>query len=187
MEAFLISAAAIAVNEIGDKTQLLAIVLAARFKRPWPILLGILAATLVNHTAAGLVGAWLRHALGADLLRWCLGVSFLLAAAWALKPDTVRDEPKPVGHYGVFVITLVSFFIAEIGDKTQLATVMLAAKYPSLIAVVAGTTVGMLLADAPAVFLGHVVSERFPFRAVRIVSAIVFAALGLATLIAPQL
>jgi putative Ca2+/H+ antiporter (TMEM165/GDT1 family) len=183
MQAFLISLAAIAIAEIGDKTQLLAVVLAARFKRPWPIVLGILAATVVNHTVAGLVGAWLRHVLGPDLLRGCLGISFLLAAAWALKADKVED-PQPIGLYGVFVITWVSFFIAEIGDKTQLATVMLAAKYPSLVTVVAGTTVGMLLADAPAVFLGHLASERIPFKAVRIVSAIVFAALGVATLAA---
>jgi len=182
MQAFLISALAIAINEIGDKTQLLAIMLAARFKRPWPILLGILAATLVNHTVAGFVGVWLRQILGADLLRWFLGISFLLAAAWALKPDTVQLDQKPIGHYGVFVVTLTSFFIAEIGDKTQVATMMLAAKYPSLVAVVAGTTAGMLLADAPAVFLGHIASERIPFKAVRIVSAIVFAALGVATL-----
>jgi putative Ca2+/H+ antiporter (TMEM165/GDT1 family) len=184
MQAFLISAAAIAISEIGDKTQLLAIVLAARFKRPWPIVLGILAATLVNHIVAAFVGVWVRHTLGPQLLRWCLGASFLLAAAWALKPDTLKDEPRKIGHYGVFVITLISFFIAEIGDKTQLATVILAAKYPSLIAVVAGTTAGMLLADAPAVFLGHMASERIPFKAVRIVSAIVFVALGLATLLA---
>ena len=184
MEAFLISAAAIAVGEIGDKTQLLAIVLAARFRRPWPILLGILVATLANHTIAGLVGAWVRQMLGPQALRWALGISFLLAAAWALKPDTVEDDPKPVGHYGVFAIALVSFFLAEIGDKTQLATVMLAAKYPSLVSVVAGTTAGMLLADAPAVFLGHAASERVSFKAVRIVSAVVFAALGLTTLLA---
>jgi putative Ca2+/H+ antiporter (TMEM165/GDT1 family) len=184
MQAFLISLAAIAVAEIGDKTQLLAVVLAARFKRPWPIVFGILVATVVNHTVAGFIGAWLRHVLGPDLLRWCLGASFLLAAAWALKPDTLKDEPKPIGRYGVFAITVASFFIAEMGDKTQLATVMLAAKYPSLVAVVAGTTVGMLLADAPAVFLGHVASERVPFKAVRVVSAIVFAALAVATLTA---
>jgi putative Ca2+/H+ antiporter (TMEM165/GDT1 family) len=157
-------------------------VLAARLKRPWPIVLGILAATLVNHTLAGLLGAWLRRTLGPDALRWVLGLSFLLAALWALKPDTARDAPAPIGHAGVFVITLVSFFVAEIGDKTQLATMMLAAKYPSLPAVVAGTTVGMLLADAPVVFLGHFASERIPFKAIRIAAAGVFAALGVATL-----
>jgi putative Ca2+/H+ antiporter (TMEM165/GDT1 family) len=184
MQAFLISAAAIAIAEIGDKTQLLAIVLAARYKRPWPIVLGIAAATLVNHTVAGFIGVLLRQALGPGLLRWCLGISFLLAAAWALKPDRIEDNPKPIGQYGVFVITLVSFFVAEMGDKTQLATVMLAAKYSSLTAVVAGTTAGMLAADVPAVFLGHLASERIPLKVVRIVSAIVFAALGLATLAA---
>ncbi len=183
MEAFLVSLGAVFISEIGDKTQLLAVVLAARFKRPWPIVLGILTATLINHTVAGLVGAWLRHVLGPELLRICLGSAFLLAAAWALKPDTVDDKPKPTGHYGVFLITVMSFFIAEMGDKTQIATVMLAAKYPSLVLVVAGTTVGMLLADVPAVFLGHVASGRIPFKAVRIVAALVFAALGVATLL----
>jgi Ca2+/H+ antiporter, TMEM165/GDT1 family len=181
IEAFLVSLGAIAVSEIGDKTQLLAIVLSARFRRPWPIVLGIAVATLANHLIAGAVGAWLRLHLGAGLLRWCLGVSFLLAAAWVLKPDEADHDPKPVGHYGVFGITVASFFLAEMGDKTQLATVMLAAKYPSLAAVVAGTTAGMLLADVPAVFLGHVAADRIPFKAVRIVAALAFAALGVAT------
>ena len=183
MEALLVSMGAILVSEIGDKTQLLAIVLAARFKRPWPIVAGILVATLMNHTLAGVVGAWLRVHLGPEVLRWCLGVSFLLAAAWVLKPDRIDNDPRPVGHYGVFTITAMSFFLAEMGDKTQLATVMLAAKYPSLAAVVAGTTAGMLLADVPAVFLGHVASGRIPFKAVRVVSALVFVALGLTTLL----
>ncbi|HUD26238.1 MAG TPA: TMEM165/GDT1 family protein [Burkholderiaceae bacterium] len=183
MEAFLICAAVIAVNEIGDKTQLLAIVLAVRYRRPWPILLAIGVATLLNHTAAGYVGLWLRHALRPDVLRAVLGVSFLLAAAWALKPDRPDGASKTMGVSGVFAATLVSFFIAEIGDKTQLATVMLAAKYPSLVAVIAGTTTGMLLADAPAVFLGHFASERIPLRAARIAAAAVFAVLGAATLI----
>jgi putative Ca2+/H+ antiporter (TMEM165/GDT1 family) len=183
MEAFLICAAVVAVNEIGDKTQLLAIVLAVRFRRPWPILLAILAATLVNHTAAGFVGLWLRQALRPDLLRAVLGASFLLAAAWALKPDRLDESSRTLGGSGVFAVTLVSFFIAEIGDKTQVATAMLAARYPSLLAVVAGTTTGMLLADVPAVFLGHLASERIPLRAVRIVAALVFAALGVATLL----
>ena len=186
MQAFLVSMGAILVSEIGDKTQLLAIVLAARFKRPWPIVAGILVATLMNHTLAGVVGAWLRLQLGPEVLRWCLGASFVLAAGWMLKPDRAdRDgeDPKPIGHYGVFTITAMSFFLAEMGDKTQLATVMLAAKYPSLAAVVAGTTAGMLLADVPAVFLGHVASDRIPFKAVRIVSALVFGVLGLTTLL----
>ena len=185
MQAFLVSLGAIFVSEIGDKTQLLAIVLAARFKRPWPVVLGILVATLANHTIAGFIGAWLRLSLGPGVLRACLGASFLLAAAWVLKPDKADDGPAPVGHFGVFAVTVASFFIAEMGDKTQLATVMLAARYPSLAAVVTGTTVGMLLADAPAVFLGHVASAKFPFKAVRILAALVFASLGLATLFAP--
>jgi putative Ca2+/H+ antiporter (TMEM165/GDT1 family) len=184
IEAFLVSLGAIAVSEIGDKTQLLAIMLSARFRRPWPIVAGIAVATLANHGLAGAVGAWLRLHLGAQLLRWCLGASFLLAAAWVLKPDATEDEPKPVGHAGVFGITVASFFLAEMGDKTQVATVMLAAKYPSLLAVVVGTTAGMLLADVPAVFLGHVAADRIPFKAVRIVAALVFAALGVATLLA---
>jgi Ca2+/H+ antiporter, TMEM165/GDT1 family len=183
LQAFLVSAGAIVVSEIGDKTQLLAMMLAARFRRPWPIVLGIACATLANHVLAGLVGAWLRSELGPDVLRWVLGVSFLLAAGWALKPDQADDEPQAVGHAGVFVIAAVSFFLAEMGDKTQLATAMLAARYPSLAAVVAGTTVGMLVADVPVVFLGHKVADRIPFRAVRIAAALAFAALGLATLL----
>jgi putative Ca2+/H+ antiporter (TMEM165/GDT1 family) len=140
-------------------------------------------ATLVNHTVAGYVGVWLRQALRPDLLRVSLGVSFLLAALWALKPDSLEQGPKTIGHARVFAVTLVSFFIAEIGDKTQVATVMLAARFPSLLAVVAGTTTGMLVANAPAVLLGHVASDRIPFKAVRIAAAAVFAALGVITLI----
>jgi len=159
-------------------------VLAARFQRPWTIVSAIGLATLANHTVAAYVGVLLRQALRPDLLKISLGLSFLLAALWALKPDSLLDEggPKTTGHARAFTVTLVSFFIAEIGDKTQVATVMLAAKYPSLLAVVAGTTTGMLLANVPAVFLGHVASDRIPFKAVRIVSAAVFAALGVATL-----
>jgi len=162
---------------------LLAIVLAARFQRPWTIVSAIGLATLANHTVAAYVGVLLRQALRPDLLKISLGLSFLLAALWALKPDSLDEGgPKTTGHTRAFAVTLVSFFIAEIGDKTQVATVMLAAKYPSLLAVVAGTTTGMLLANVPAVFLGHVASDRIPFKAVRIVSAAVFAALGVATL-----
>ena len=183
MEAFLVSTAVVAVGEIGDKTQLLALLLAARFKRPLPIVLGILFATLANHTLAALAGEWLRHALNPEYLRWGLGLSFLAVALWALQPDTMDDEPKTLGRYGVFAITLSTFFVAEIGDKTQFATVMLAAKFPALIAVVAGTTCGMLIADVPAVFLGHRASHRIPFGAMRVVAAILFAALGIATLL----
>jgi len=162
---------------------LLAIVLAARFQRPWTIVSAIGLATLANHTVAAYVGVLLRQALRPDLLKISLGLSFLLAALWALKPDSLDEGgPKTTGQARAFTVTLVSFFIAEIGDKTQVATVMLAAKYPSLLAVVAGTTTGMLLANVPAVFLGHVASDRIPFKAVRIVSAAVFAALGVATL-----
>jgi putative Ca2+/H+ antiporter (TMEM165/GDT1 family) len=183
METFLVSTTVVAIGEIGDKTQLLALMLAARFKRPIPIVLGILVATLANHTLAGLVGEWVRHAVNPDYLRWGLGASFLAVALWALKPDTVDEELAPVGRYGVFLITLTTFFIAEIGDKTQLATVMLAAKYPSLVSVVAGTTFGMLIADVPAVFLGQMASAKIPFKAVRIAAALMFAALGIVTLL----
>lgn len=182
MEAFLVSTAAVAIGEIGDKTQLLALLLAARFKRPLPIVLGILVATLANHTLAGLAGAWIRHVLSPEYLRWGLGVSFLSVALWALKPDKMDEEPKPVGRYGVFAITLMTFFLAEIGDKTQIATIMLAAKFPSLPAVVAGTTFGMLIADVPVVFLGQAASKRIPLRTVRVGAALLFAILGVVTL-----
>lgn len=183
MEAFFISALAITVGEIGDKTQLLALLLAARFKRPLPILLGILCATLLNHALAGLVGGWVREALGPGMLRWLLGISFLLIAGWALVPDKLEEEVKERGHYGVFALTCITFFLAEMGDKTQLATVALAAKYASLPQVVAGTTLGMMIADAPAVFLGKIASPQFPFRVVRYLSAAIFAALGVAVLL----
>lgn len=186
METFLVSTAVVAIGEIGDKTQLLALMLAARFKRPIPIVLGILIATLANHTLAGLVGEWVRQSLNPDYLRWGLGCSFLAVAVWALMPDSIEQELAPVGRYGVFLITLTTFFIAEIGDKTQLATVMLAAKFPSLVAVVAGTTFGMLIADVPAVFLGQMASVKIPFKVVRIVAALMFAALGTATLMGFQ-
>lgn len=182
MEAFLVSTAVVAIGEIGDKTQLLALLLAARFQRPIPIIFGILFATLANHGLAGLLGGWIRHAVNPDYLRWGLGASFLAVGLWALKPDEMDDDPQPVGHYGVFAITLVTFFLAEIGDKTQLATVMLAAKYPSLLLVVAGTTLGMMIADVPAVFLGKMSADKIPFKLIRYIAATIFAALGVATL-----
>jgi len=183
MEAFLISTFAVAIAEIGDKTQLLALILAARFKRPLPIILGIFTATIFNHALAGLVGEWVRTMLGPDTLRWILGVSFLLIAAWALIPDKMEEGGDVHGGYGVFAVTCIAFFIAEMGDKTQLATVALAAKYASFMAVVAGTTFGMMLANVPAVMLGKIASPNFPFRVVRMVSAAIFAVLGVVVLL----
>ena len=185
MEAFLVSTGVVALGEMGDKTQLLAFLLAAKFKRPIPIVLGILAATLLNHTAAGALGAWIAHALGPDLLRWVVGLGFLAMAGWILIPDKV-DEDEAEGmmnRFGVFATTIVTFFMAEMGDKTQIATVALAARYDSLFQVVSGTTLGMLIADVPAVFLGSGIASKVNMRLMHIVSAIIFAALGIATLL----
>jgi Ca2+/H+ antiporter, TMEM165/GDT1 family len=185
MEAFLVSTGVVALGEMGDKTQLLAFLLAAKFKRPIPIVLGILAATLLNHTAAGALGAWIAHALGPDLLRWVVGLGFLGMAGWILVPDKV-DEDEAAGmmnRFGVFATTIITFFMAEMGDKTQIATVALAARYQSLFQVVSGTTLGMLLADVPAVFLGSGIAGRINMRLMHIVSAVIFAALGVATLL----
>lgn len=183
MEALFVSTLVVAVGEIGDKTQLLALVLAARFGRPVPILAGILVATVFNHALAGLLGGWIRTAVDPGILKWVLGASFLAIAAWAIKADRLdQAEAQPESEYGVFVVTLIAFFLAEIGDKTQLATVALAAKFDSLAAVVAGTTAGMLIADAPAVLLGGKASSIIPVRAIRYVAAILFAAMGIAVI-----
>ena len=180
VEAFLVSVAVVAVGELGDKTQLLALVLSARYpRRPWPIVAGILVATTLNHTIAGWVGAWVRSAVPENILRWLLAFSFFAVAAWALKPDKLdEDEAPPSTQWGVFGVTTVAFFLAEIGDKTQIATVMLAARFESLVAVVIGTTVGMMVVNVPTVFLGRAASARIPFKAVRIAAAALFAALG---------
>lgn len=183
MEAFFVSALLVAISEIGDKTQLLSLILAARFRRPVPIILGILTATLANHALAGLVGEWVRGAVSPQVLRWALGVSFLAIAAWALVPDKLDDDPSPKGRYGVFLVTVLAFFLAEMGDKTQVATVMLAAKYHALVSVVAGTTLGMMVADVPAVLLGKASSPKLPFKLVRIIAAGLFALLGIAALL----
>ena len=172
----------VAIGEIGDKTQLLALLLAARFRRPMPIVLGILCATLLNHSLAGLLGNWIRTEFSPDVLRWGLGVSFLAIALWALKPDTLEAHAGDIGKFGVFAVTFVAFFLAEIGDKTQIATVVLAARFDSLAAVVAGTTAGMLLADVPAVLFADRASGRIPFKAIRYVAAALFAAMGAAVL-----
>ena len=185
MEAFLVSTGIVALAEIGDKTQLLALVLAARFKKPWPIVLGILVATIANHAMAGALGTWVTSVLSPQLLRWILGASFLAMAVWMLIPDKLDDEgdEKPLSRVGVFGSTVVLFFLAEMGDKTQIATVMLAARYDSIVGVVLGTTLGMMLANAPVVFLGERVTRLLPLRTVHIASALVFAALGLLALL----
>ena len=167
---------------MGDKTQLLAVVLATRFRRPVPIVLGILAATLVNHAAAGYVGGWVAATLGPSLLRWVIGLAFIGMAAWMLVPDKIDADETPGSRLGVFGTTVITFFLAEMGDKTQIATVALAAHYNSLVAVVAGTTAGMLLADIPAVFLGDALARRVPLETVHGIAAAIFALLGILTL-----
>ncbi len=182
MEAFLITTAVVALGEIGDKTQLLALLLAARFGKPWAIVAGILVATLVNHLLAGSVGVLIASTLAPATLRWVVGVSFIAIAAWALIPDKLETDPEPRSGAGVFMVTVVTFFLAEMGDKTQLATVALAARFDNLVAVVSGSTLGMLIADVPAVFIAHRFVARLPLGAVRIAAAIVFVLLGVATL-----
>ena len=182
MNAFLISTGIVALAEIGDKTQLLAFILAAKFRRPVPIILGILVATLLNHGFAGAVGSWLTTLIGPDALRWILGLSFLAMAAWTLIPDSFDAENARFAKFGVFGTTLLAFFFAEMGDKTQIATVALAAKYQALVAVIAGTTLGMMIANVPAVILGDRIAHKIPTRIVHAVAAAIFAILGVATL-----
>jgi putative Ca2+/H+ antiporter (TMEM165/GDT1 family) len=184
MEAFLVSAGVVALAEIGDKTQLLAFVLAARFRRPLPIIAGILCATIVNHSIAGAVGRWLIQALGPELMRWVLALSFFVMAVWILIPDRLDEgDARTPQRFGAFGTTVIAFFLAEMGDKTQVATVALAAKYASFYAVVAGTTLGMLLADVPAVLVSHRLAGRLPTRLVHAVAAAIFVALGVAVLL----
>lgn len=184
MEALLVSTGVVALAEIGDKTQLLAFILAARFKKPVPIILGILVATLVNHGLAGALGAWITGAVGPEVLRWVLGASFIGMAIWTMIPDKIEEEETQVAkRLGVFGATLVTFFLAEMGDKTQIATVAMAAHYATPFLVVIGTTLGMLIADVPAVFVGDRLSKRIPMRLVHTIAAGVFAVLGVATLL----
>lgn len=183
MEAFLISTGIVGLAEIGDKTQLLAFVLAAKFRRPLPIVLAIFVATIVNHACAAAIGAWVTSVLGPGLLRWVLGVSFLAMAAWTLIPDKLDEEDTKLARYGVFLTTLLAFFMAEMGDKTQVATVALAARYHDVYAVVFGTTLGMMLANVPAVYLGDRIAGRISLRLVHGIAALVFAVLGAATLL----
>ena len=183
MEALLVSTGVVALAEIGDKTQLLALLLATRLRAPIPIVLGIVVATLANHAFAGAVGAWLVHVIGPDVMRWILGISFLAMAAWTLIPDEPPADDAARPRYGVFVTTVVAFFLVEMGDKTQIATVALAAQFQSLAMVVLGTTLGMLIANVPVVFMGDALIRRVPLQVVRSVAAAVFALLGLYALL----
>jgi putative Ca2+/H+ antiporter (TMEM165/GDT1 family) len=179
MEAFLVSTGIVALAEMGDKTQLLSLVLAARFRRPWPIVWGILVATLVNHGLAGAVGSWVTTQLGPTALRWVLGASFLAMAIWILIPDKLDDEETQTQpKWGIFATTVIAFFLAEMGDKTQIATVMLAAQFQSWFWVVAGTTLGMMLANAPVVWLGDAITRKISLTLVHRISAVIFAVLG---------
>lgn len=183
MEAFLISTGIVALAEIGDKTQLLAFILAAKFRKPIPIVMGILVATVANHALAGALGTWVTSLLAPETLRWILGISFIAMAAWTLIPDKFEEDDARFASFGVFGTTLVAFFLAEMGDKTQVATVALAAQYHALIAVVAGTTLGMMIANAPAVLLGDRIANKMPVRIVHAIAAAIFAILGVATLL----
>lgn len=184
MESLLVSTGVVALAEIGDKTQLLAFILAARFKKPVPIILGILAATVVNHGLAGALGAWITAMLSPSVLRWVLGLSFIGMAIWTLIPDEIEDDETTIAsRLGVFGATLVTFFLAEMGDKTQIATVAMAAHYATPLLVVIGTTLGMLIADVPAVFVGDKLANKIPMKLVHSIAAAVFAVLGVATLL----
>lgn len=184
MQALLISLVAVAFAEVGDKTQLLALVLAARYRKPWPICAGILVATLINHALAGEAGVLLAHWLSPEVLRWLLGLSFLSVAVWALFPDKLdAQEAQRASHSGVFIATAVGFFLAEMGDRTQVATAMIAAHYQPLWEVVAGTTLGMLVANVPVVFLGSRFAHRLPMRVTRLLAAALFAVLGVLILV----
>jgi len=184
METLLVSTGVVALAEVGDKTQLLAFILAARFKKPVPIIAGILLATLVNHGLAGALGAWITSAISPEVLRWILGASFIGMAIWTMIPDEIEeDETQVARRFGVFGATLITFFLAEMGDKTQIATVAMAAHYAAPLMVVMGTTLGMLIADVPAVFVGEKLANKIPMKLVHTIAAGIFAVLGIATLL----
>ena len=183
MEAFLVSTGIVALAEIGDKTQLLAFILAAKFRRPVPIIIGILVATIANHGLAGALGAWITSLVAPGTLRWVLGVSFIGMAVWTLIPDKFDEDEAKLARFGVFGTTLIAFFLAEMGDKTQVATVALAAQYQAFVPVVVGTTFGMMIANVPAVLLGDRIADRMPVRLVHMIAAAIFAVLGVVTLL----
>lgn len=178
MEAFLVSTGIVALAEIGDKTQLLALLLATRFRAPWPIVAGIFVATVANHALASAVGAWIVQFVGPGAMRWFLGISFLLMAAWTLIPDSPPDESAAAPRYGVFLATVIAFFLVEMGDKTQVATVALAAQFHSIFWVVLGTTLGMMLANVPVVLAGDALIRRVPMKTVRFIASASFVVLG---------
>lgn len=180
MEAFLVSTGIVALAEVGDKTQLLSLVLAARYKRPWTIIAAIFVATLLNHFLAAALGAWLGHLTSTDVLRWVLGVSFIAMAAWIMVPDKLDDNGPQLNKMSIFTTTLALFFLAEMGDKTQIATVALAAQYHAVATVVIGTTLGMMIANAPVVLMGEKIAKRLPVKLVHSVAAVIFATLGIA-------
>lgn len=184
LSAFLTTTGVVAVAEIGDKTQLLSLLLAARFNRPWPILAGILAATVANHLAAAAIGVWLEDLLAPQVLRWVLIASFVAMAVWTLIPDKLEDDAaRNTGRWGAFLTTLVMFFIAEIGDKTQLATTALAARYDAILIVTAASTLGLMLANVPVVFLGKALMRRLPLNLARYLAAAAFLLLALVLLL----
>jgi Ca2+/H+ antiporter, TMEM165/GDT1 family len=187
IEAFLVSAGVVALAEIGDKTQLLALLLSVRFRRPVPIVLGILVATLANHALAGAIGSWLAATIGPQWMRWILGVSFIAMAIWTLIPDSAPTSDTQRYRLGAFVTTLIAFFLLEMGDKTQIATVALAAKYSALVAVIVGTTIGMMIANVPVVLLGEAAAKALPLRVIRSIAALLFLAMGVAVLLGVNL
>ena len=184
MESILVSTGVVALAEIGDKTQLLAFILAARFKKPLPIILGILVATVINHGLAGALGAWITSTISPEVLRWVLGASFIAMAIWTMIPDKIEEEETQIAQrFGIFGATFITFFLAEMGDKTQIATVAMAAHYTEPLMVVIGTTLGMLIADVPAVFAGDKLANKIPMKLVHSIAAAVFALLGVLTLV----
>ena len=184
MDSLFISTGVVALAEMGDKTQLLAFILAARFKKPIPIILGILSATIINHGLAGALGAWITSMVNPDVMRWVLGASFIGMAIWTLIPDKIEEEETQIAkHLGVFGATFITFFLAEMGDKTQITTIALAAHYAAPFEVVVGTTLGMLIADVPAVFVGNKFAARIPMKLVHSIAAAIFAVMGVLTLI----
>jgi len=183
MNALLVSTGIVALAEMGDKTQLLALLLTTQFRRPLPIIAGMFVATILNHAFAGAIGSWLTSVVSPNAMRWILGLSFLGMGAWTLIPDKLDDDQPATQRWGAFITTLVAFFLAEMGDKTQIATVALAARFDSLLAVVTGTTIGMMLANVPVVFFGEWLVKKIPVRVIHIIAAILFAVMGVMMLV----